>query len=220
MNRSSLVTVLDHLDALEDGEALEDNVGLLEEELERDTIPYNDAITVDYTNDDFDSLTTSGLPHTESFEPSNLEIIGNSMKILNYYDVIGKDVNPMSSLTSSLSETLGLDTITTNHSSSQQNNHSLPPPPPVAVVKAAAAPQHIRDKKPFPPFIPNNIINSPDSNITLPPNMLPPVAPPIPIQQPITFAKVTNINDVKPAKYMSRYDMKYVIYSEVFVIYN
>lgn len=194
-NRSSMVTVLDHL------ENLEGELGGLDEELGGDMEDEpQEGIAPDeeeYQDDDFDMITSTGLP--EQFNTS--ASIGQSTKILDYKDLLG-NTNMISNNNTSDMMSKALGFMSEPEPDLEPEQESLPLPPQSAYAEPAPMPP-----APVPVPVPVQQYAPPEPH----PMDLPPAPAPVPIKQPCTYARIHNINDVKPAKYMSRYDMKFVI---------
>ena len=204
-----MMTVLDGLDALEDGinssELEGDGEGLeggLEEECDINELrsdPNNNKEEVYNDNDDdlFNSLTSAGLP--EQFD-----YMATTPNMPNMSNMGGVPM-PMAdikeeSLNSLVSEMRVGQKQAQVQSQAQVVQSIQPPRPPVAeVTPVAPTPQQ----------------SQPQGQQFLPPPPMPmaaptptPMQPPVPISQPITYANIRNLNNIRPAKYMSKYDMK------------
>jgi hypothetical protein len=184
-----MVTVLDHLEGLEGDMPLEDDFGGLEDDalggLEDDAGAVEEE---EYNDDDFAMLTSAGLPEQFSASAS----LNQPSEIMSYEDMLSGNMNSSNNAGEMMSKALGF--------------MSEPEPEPAAAPEQVAPQTSCVESIPMPPA-PVQQYAPPEPH----PLDLPPAPAPVPIKQPCTYARIHNINDVKPAKYMSRYDMKFVI---------
>lgn len=180
--------MLDHLEGLEGDGHLEEELGGLVDDGEA---LGGAADEEEYNDDDFGMITSAGLP--EQFS-TNASISQTPTEVLSYNDLLqGNSMNSSNNAGEMMSKALGFmsesepePTPVESEAVPQQNSFVQPPQMPPAPLQQYAPPEpHPMD--------------------------LPPAPAPVPIKQPCTYARIHNINDVKPAKYMSRYDMKFVI---------